>query len=82
MQQPKEPWFSFLNEIFARLAVWSFRWRWLVGGICLLVLAGSAYLAQNVRTDNSFAAFFDESDPIYQTYREHQQSFGSDTESK
>ena len=78
MHQPKEPWFSFLNELFAQLAVWSFRHRWLVGGVCLLVLVGCAFLASNVRTDNSFDAFFDQSDPVYQAYLEHQENFGSD----
>lgn len=78
MHQPKEPWFSFLNELFAQLAVWSFRHRWLVGGVCLLVLVGCAFLASKVRTDNSFDAFFDQSDPVYQAYLEHQENFGSD----
>ena len=49
-----------------------------MGAVSILLLIGCGYLAQQVRTDNSFEAFFDESDPVYQAYRTHQENFGSD----
>lgn len=78
MRQANKPWFSFLNVTFAILASRSYRHRWLVAGVCCLLLIGSAYLAQKVRTDNSFEAFFDETDSVYLSYRIHQDNFGSD----
>ena len=78
MHRPKEPWFAILNEFFAKLAIFSYRNRWQVAVVCLVVLLGCTYLANNVRTDNSFDAFFDQSDPVYQAYLEHQENFGSD----
>ncbi|MBA57105.1 MAG: RND transporter [Pseudomonadales bacterium] len=78
MHRPKEPWFAILNEFFAKLAIFSYRNRWQVAVVCLVVLLGCTYFANNVRTDNSFDAFFDQSDPVYQAYLEHQENFGSD----
>ncbi|MVF14477.1 MMPL family transporter [Ketobacter sp. MCCC 1A13808] len=78
MQSSRKPWFSSLNTTFAKLAAWSYRNRWLVGAVSLLILVGCSYLAQQVRTDNSFEAFFDESDPAYLAYQVHQENFGSD----
>ena len=78
MSQPKEPWFSSLNSLFARMAAWSFRQRWWVGLASLVVLIACTLLAMKVRTDNSFEAFFDQSDPVFLAYLEHQQNFGSD----
>lgn len=70
--------FSKLNKLFAELAVWSFRNRILVSLGSLMMLGGALFLANGVRMDNSFEAFFDESDPTYQAYNTYRDNFGSD----
>jgi len=70
--------FSRLNHFFATMAVWSFRNRWIVLLLCTGVLGVAMYLAQTVRMDNSFEAFFDESDPTYSAYNTYRENFGSD----
>ncbi|MBV1921395.1 MAG: hypothetical protein KUG73_12000, partial [Pseudomonadales bacterium] len=70
--------FSRLNHFFAAMAVWSFRHRWIVLLLCTAVLGAALYLAQSVRMDNSFEAFFDESDPTYSAYNTYRENFGSD----
>lgn len=70
--------FSRLNHFFATTAVWSFRHRWIVMLLCMAVLGLAIYLAQTVRMDNSFEAFFDETDPNYSAYNTYRENFGSD----
>lgn len=70
--------FHKVNAFFAALASWSFRHRWLVFSGCMMVLVGALYYVQSVRMDNSFEAFFDESDPAYNAYNIYRENFGSD----
>ena len=70
--------FATLNKLFASMAVWSYRHRWFVFLLCVGVLGGAMYLANTVRMDNSFEAFFDESDPTYNAYNTYRDNFGSD----
>lgn len=63
---------------FAKLSLWSYRHRWWVLSFCLAILGGALYLAQTVRMDNSFEAFFDASDPAYSAYNVYRDNFGSD----
>jgi predicted RND superfamily exporter protein len=67
-----------LNRLFERIAGWSYDHRWIVLSICVAALAGCAYLASGVRTDNSFEAFFDRDDPVYDAYLQYRDDFGSD----
>ena len=78
MSDSRQAGFVKLNTAFAEIAVWSYRKRWLVLLACISVLAGALYLAQSVRSDNSFEAFFDESDPTYSAYNTYRENFGSD----
>ncbi len=66
------------NEGFAKLADFSYRFKWLVFTVSIMILAGSVYLAQQVRIDNSFEAFFDSEDPAYIAYNTYRKNFGSD----
>ncbi len=70
--------FSTTNRAFAALALWSYRFKWLVMLLCLVVLGGSAYLASSIRMDNSFESFFDASDETYNAYKVYRENFGSD----
>ncbi len=67
-----------LSELFERIGGWSFDHRWVVLGICLLLLAACAYFASRARFDNSFEAFFDTDDPAYAAYNQFREDFGSD----
>lgn len=78
MDKPSRVSFSRLNNLFANIAVWSYRRKWRVMLLCVLVFGVSGYLAQNIRMDNSFEAFFDESDPTYSAYKIFRENFGSD----
>lgn len=70
--------FAWLNNLFAAIAVWSYRHRWWVLLMSCLILAMSGYYASSARMDNSFDAFFDESDPAYSAYNTYRENFGSD----
>jgi predicted RND superfamily exporter protein len=63
---------------FGRIGAWSFDQRWIVPVSCLLLLAGSAFLASRARFDNSFQAYFDTADPTYGDYLQYRDDSGSD----
>lgn len=67
-----------LNERFAAIAGWSFDHRWIVVVACILILAGSLFLANKARIDNSYEAYFDLADPTYIAYEQYREDFGSD----
>jgi predicted RND superfamily exporter protein len=67
-----------LNEVFERIAGWSYDHRWIVLAACLAVLGGSMYLASKARIDNSYEAYFDQGDTTYQAYLQYRDDFGSD----
>jgi predicted RND superfamily exporter protein len=67
-----------LSELFERLGVWSYDHRWIVLGVCLLILGVCAVLASGIRFDNSFEAYFDPDDPAYAAYLQYRDDFGSD----
>jgi len=69
---------TYLNELFSVVGVWSLRHRWLIFATCLLILTASVYLAGKVRMNNSFDAYFNESDPAYAAYLQYRDDFGSD----
>jgi predicted RND superfamily exporter protein len=66
------------NRVFGAIAGWSFDHRWWVVALALLVLAGSAGLASQATTGNSYEAFFDPRDPAYLSYEQFREDFGSD----
>ncbi|MGC1511253.1 efflux RND transporter permease subunit [Ketobacter sp.] len=70
--------FASLNQMFANIAIWSYRHKWQVMLMCCVAFGACGYLAQKVRMDNSFEAFFDESDPTYSAYNVFRDNFGSD----
>jgi len=67
-----------LNERFAAIAGWSYDHRWIVVGACVVILAGSLFLASKARIDNSYEAYFDLADPAYVAYEQYREDFGSD----
>jgi predicted RND superfamily exporter protein len=67
-----------LNEAFARIAGWSFDHRWIVLALSAVLLFVSIVLAGRTRIDNSYEAYFDPDDPIYQAYLNYRDDFGSD----
>ncbi len=67
-----------MNERFATIAGWSYDHRWIVVAACLIILAGSIFLAGKARIDNSYEAYFDLDDPAYVAYEQYREDFGSD----
>ncbi len=67
-----------LSGFFERLGSWSHDHRWIVLGVCLLIVGGGFLLASATRYDNSFEAYFQRGDPSYQAYLEYREDFGSD----
>lgn len=67
-----------LSRGFGRIAGWAYDHRWVVLGAWLMGLAGAAILSAKVRFDNSFEAYFDTHDPVYRTYQQYREDFGSD----
>lgn len=49
--------FASLNQMFANIAIWSYRHKWQVMLMCCVAFGACGYLAQKVRMDNSFEAF-------------------------
>jgi predicted RND superfamily exporter protein len=67
-----------LSRLFERIGGWSYDHRWIVLSICILLLGACALAAWGVRFDNSFEAYFDQSDPTYSAYLQFREDFGSD----
>ncbi|MEE8138516.1 MAG: MMPL family transporter [Thermoanaerobaculia bacterium] len=67
-----------LSSFFERIGIWSYDHRWIVLAISVLVLAVCMVFASRVRFDNSFEAYFDQSDPVYAAYKQFREDFGSD----
>jgi predicted RND superfamily exporter protein len=67
-----------LSRLFERIGGWSYDHRWIVLSICVLLLGACALAASGVRFDNSFEAYFDQSDPTYSAYLQFREDFGSD----
>jgi len=67
-----------LSGFFERLGGWSYDHRWIVLGVCLLLVVASFFLASKTRYDNSFEAYFDRDDPAYIAYLQYREDFGSD----
>lgn len=67
-----------LNERFAAVAGWSYDFRWVVLLLAVAVAFAAATIAAKVQVDNSYEAYFAQSDPAYQTYEAYREDFGSD----
>ncbi len=67
-----------LNRFFERVGLWSYDHRWIVLAISLALLGTSLHFAAGVRFDNSFEAYFDRGDPVYERYLKYREDFGSD----
>lgn len=67
-----------LDRFFGRLGLWMYGHRLVVFALVLAMLGAALVLATAIRTDNSFDAFFDVSDPSYSAYIRYQDDFGSD----
>ncbi|MGH7337201.1 MAG: MMPL family transporter, partial [Myxococcota bacterium] len=67
-----------INRAFAALAGWCFDHRWIVLAASACFLAGSLWLFQQTRFDNSYEAFFAVGDPTYREYLTYRDDFGSD----
>ncbi len=66
-----------LSSFFERIGSWSYDHRWIVLAISVLVLAVCMVFASRARFDNSFEAYFDQSDPVYVAYKQLREDFGS-----
>jgi len=69
---------SSLDRFFGQLGLWMYSHRLLVFAIVSALLGVAVFFAAQIRTDNSFDAFFDATDPSYNAYTRYQQDFGSD----
>ena len=67
-----------LDDGFARLAVWSTQYRWVVLLLSLCLLAVGLVGASLVRQDNSMEAYFNEGDATYASYKAYVEAFSSD----
>ncbi len=67
-----------INHGFALTANWSLTHRWWVFAFAFLILAASVYFSQFVRMNNSFDAYFNDTDPAYKAYLQYREDFGSD----
>lgn len=67
-----------IDRFFGRVGLWMYGHRLLVFAVVLALLAAAIFFASRIRTDNSFDAFFDASDPSYAAYLRYQEDFGSD----
>ena len=67
-----------LDRGFGLLGRWMSGHRLVVFAITFALLCAAGYFAAQVRTDNSFDAYFDATDPSYQAYQLYQQDFYSD----
>jgi len=67
-----------LDRFFGRLGLWMYGHRLVVFALVLAMLTAAIFLAAGIRTDNSFDAFFDATDPSYNAYIRYQEDFGSD----
>ena len=66
------------NEAFRSIAGWSFDHRWYVVGLAVAMLATSLLLASGAQVDGSYEAYFDPRDPIFLSYEQFRDDFGSD----
>ena len=67
-----------IDRWFGQLGLWMYGHRLIVFALVSALLAGAVMCAATIRTDNSFDAFFDASDPSYNAYIRYQDDFGSD----
>ncbi|MCP5128839.1 MAG: MMPL family transporter [Pseudomonadales bacterium] len=67
-----------LDRGFGLLGRWMADHRLVVFAVTFALLGAAGYFAGQARTDNSFDAYFDATDPSYQAYQLYQQDFGSD----
>ncbi|MDP6978944.1 MAG: MMPL family transporter [Myxococcota bacterium] len=67
-----------INLGFAAVGGWSFDHRWAVVAVGVLSLVVSLAFAARMQIDNSYEAYFDESDPTYLNYETYREDFGSD----
>lgn len=66
------------DNAFANIGNVIYRFRWLVLILFIGLSFGALTLSGTVRTDNSFDAYFQESDSTYKNYINYQKDFGSD----
>ncbi|MAT51989.1 MAG: RND transporter, partial [Porticoccaceae bacterium] len=67
-----------VDQGFAWVAEWVFRWRWLVMVMALILVGGGLYFAARATPDNSLDAYFDKTDPAYVAYMDYMADFNSD----
>ncbi|MDI6795807.1 MAG: MMPL family transporter [Desulfatibacillaceae bacterium] len=67
-----------VSRFFEGVALRCYDNRLLVLGLCLAVLVIAVVFAAGVRFDNSFEAYFDREDPLYQNFLQFREDFGSD----
>ena len=67
-----------LSEGFEAIGIFTFDHRWVVLSLCLALLGICIYSASSTRFDNSFTSYFIPGDPIYQSYLDYRDEFGSE----
>ncbi len=69
------------SEWFEKFGMWCYDHRIIVVIIFGLIICGSLYLASTLRIDNSQNSFYELDDPVYATFVQYQEDFGSDDSS-
>jgi predicted RND superfamily exporter protein len=66
------------SSAFAAIGGWSYDHRWVVLAVAIFLVAGSLLLASGAQVDSSYENYFDPADPIYTSYEQFREDFGSD----
>ena len=74
----RQDYVEILSKLFERIGGWSYDHRLIVLSLSLLLLGVCTFLASRVRFDNSYEAYFDQDDPVYTSYLQFREDFGSD----
>jgi len=61
---------------FDRLAHWQYRYRWWIAAATLVASVFLLPHAKGLELENDMAAWFQEDDPVYATYRQYRDEFG------
>ena len=67
-----------LQAAFARIAGWSFDYRWVVLGLFAAFVGVTAHLASRVLTSSGIQSYFEDTDPHLIAYEKYREDFGSD----
>jgi predicted RND superfamily exporter protein len=77
-REPSRDLVETLSRVFEGVGTFTFDHRWIVLGLSFVLLGICVYLASLTRFDSSFTSYFIADDPIYMSYLDYRDEFGSE----